>query len=486
MRTVAFALLLAAAGCSGAVPARESEIASTYARADLTLLRTRPELVAGKYARMQSAIFEYYRGSMPVALHDFRQVAGPLSRTSFPLAQPLVYGIGDPHPENFGILQASDGSLALEPNDFDGADRVPYLWDLRRLAVGMVIAAEAANADDPTQHETTVDQERAIARSVAVGYATAMQELADGSAGQRIDAPGTSTILQDLFKRANRDLAARAELAEMTVVTGGQRRLIRGVLDPTDPQNVLGNLPPFAVAALPATLATYRASLIDPPPPAYFTVLDAVREFGSGVASWPLVRVLILVQGPTRDPDDDVVLELKELADSHVADWWPPGVEFDTVQERVKDVSRAVWARPDAEPLWGVSSWLGFPVQVKREAEGQKTIRTKRFVEDRGTPQALSQLGNILGGLLARIHATPTPDNATPARDVWAVIARDPTGFEDEQTDAALSYAHRVESDFTLFNRALTDFGPLLGVRPQPSDAPPADLAAVYGNPPPP
>lgn len=54
--------------------------------------------------------------------------------------------------------------------------------------------------------------------------------------------------------------------------------------------------------------------MIAPPPPSFFQIEDAARELGSGVASFPRVRVLVLVRGPTASPDDDVILpEIKEL-----------------------------------------------------------------------------------------------------------------------------------------------------------------------------
>ncbi len=148
-RFLALAALTTALGCAEASEnAREAVITNALVGADLAVIRARPGLVAGRYARMATAPYEFYRGSLAVFLRDWRDGAMPLSRSRFALDWPQPLGVGDPHPENFGTLLGADGALRLEVNDLDGADRVPYLWDLRRLTVGLCLAARLANEGD--------------------------------------------------------------------------------------------------------------------------------------------------------------------------------------------------------------------------------------------------------------------------------------------------------------------------------------------------
>ena len=483
-RVTWIALGLLGACASSEVSPREATVASAMTRADHALIDARPVLVAGKYARMTEDVIGYYRGSVPVFAHDFKEAGGPLSRSRFALDAPLVLGTGDPHLENFGVLAAADGTLGLEPNDFDTADYYPYLFELRRMLASLVVAAHGANSDDPSARQATVDRRREIARTAAVAYASSMKAYAEGAARQPVVDAGTSTILADLWKRGKRDLAARQELADVTVLSGGVRTLKRGVLDPASPLNTYADLPASPRAALPEVLAEYRRSLVAPPAPEFFTVLDSVREFGSGVASWPRVRAIVLVRGPRDDPADDMLLEVKEEADPPSAGWTPPGVHFDTIQSRVTSVARRIWARPDAAPLWGASTWMGLPVQVRAELTGQKTLRVSRLVGDRGTPEALASLGQVLGSLLARVHATPSPVSSQPAVSIWARLASDPAYFADEQADAALAYGDQAAADAAGFSHSLSVLGPLLGSVVEASDSPPPDLAALYGAPP--
>lgn len=162
------------------------------ARADQSLIENRPRLVAGKYARMSTGVYDYYRGSVPVFEHDWREASQGIARSDFALAAPLVLSTSDAHPENFGLLLGSDGRLALEPNDFDGADLVPYLWDLRRLAVGMLIGAQQSNPTDADARAAVRarqdDVVRAVARDTSMGSARK-----PGSASARGSPTGSPT-----------------------------------------------------------------------------------------------------------------------------------------------------------------------------------------------------------------------------------------------------------------------------------------------------
>lgn len=454
------------------------------ARADQALIMNRPVFVAGKYARMSTTLYDYYRGSVPVFAHDWRAVSQGVAKSDFALAAPLVLSTSDAHPENFGLLLGADGKLSLEPNDFDGADLVPYLWDLRRLAVGMLIGAQQSNPTDPDARAAVRAQEADVVRAVARGYVDSIRAQAKRLQRTRITDGLGNPLLVDLFRRGNRDLESRDELAQLTELDGnGQRHLLRGPPDSSDPQEVLADLPSWAYAALPAVLTEYRESLIFPPSVEALQLLDAARLFGKGVASWPRLKILLLLRGDTDAPDDDLILELKELGDSGVAGWRPPGVYYDSVQERVRMTTWRLWSHPDAEPLWGTASYFGFPVQLRRESEAQKTLRTDRFEDAEGTPESIIGLAHILGGLLAEMHSKPSPVSEAPAKAIAERIGTRDAEFSEEQLRVATAYADQVTRDLTDFRRALSDLGPDLGVPRSGSGSSP-DLAALLGAPP--
>ena len=461
--------------------ARTREIVQVLTRADEPLIRTRPALTASKYQAMAGSLFSFFRGTFALYLHDASASQAGLRASSF-FAEAYPMSFGDAHPENFGTLVARDGSMALEPNDLDAADRYPYLWEVRRLGVGLCIAARVSNPSDEAARASTRSREREYALALAAAYATEIARLEGGGGRSRyVDATG-SVFLEDLFERALDDLPTREELDELTVIDDGGRKLKRGGIDPDDPKNVFTDVADVAREALPATIARYRGTLVEPPPLSFFRLKDAAREYGSGGASRPRVRIILLVEGPTEAEEDDVILELKEIGDTGMRPVGRPTVAADDTQGRIRFAQRTTWTLRDADPLWGMSELLGLPVQIKGEYEAHKTIRVERIEDDIGTPEAMIELATHLGGVLARAHAGS--EEAFPG--TLAAIARavKKEGFAEEQADVAVAYADQVEADFGRFRAAYDELGPRLGVPEDAEDQPDADVAALLGAPP--
>lgn len=431
-------------------------------KADEVLIRSRPQLASGKFERMALGPFEFYRGTLPLFRADWE--AGRLSRSGFLAGTPPVLGLGDPHPENFGLLLGRDGVLALEPNDFDSADRVPYLFDVRRLVTGLAVGARVSRPDEPTE---------AIAHAAALSYATTLLALANGTAPERVTDALGSVVLEDLFRRGRRALTARKELAQLTRVDGGVRRFLRGAPDDAEPTAVLEDVKPAIAASLEGPLARLGAST---------HLLDAVRQYGSGVASWPRLRFLLLLDGPSDSPADDVVVELKELTESALAGWYRPALVASDTPTRVEAALRSGWAVPDADPRWFCTEWEGLPVQIRTESEAHKSVRVDRWQGVRGTTEALANLGSVLGAVLARVHSRREPEVLVA---LTAQLGRDPRAFAAEQAAFAAEESAQVLADFERFREARARWGPLLGVVNDERDRPVSLAAELFGGPPP-
>ena len=480
-----FGVVLGAAllGCGPSLDDRGVAIANAMTQADAPALRDRPALVAGKYNHMARSLYNFYRGAVPVYRADFRDGRTEASRTAF-VSYALPWSTGDAHPENFGLLLAGDGTLALEPNDLDAVDRYPYHWDLRRLVTGMVLGARLSNEGDEAARALVVASEREIAEATARAYADAIIGYADGAPLERIVDRGDVPLLVDLFRRGNRDLVARAELGDRTMLIDGVRRFRRGVLDDAEPENTQADLDIDVLATIPSLLARAAPSMPVPLAPDELTLLDAVREFGAGVASWPRVRMVALVRGRTDDPGDDLLIQIKELGDSGADGFLPPGRFADDVPHRVR-LGRALWSRPDGDARWTSSEWLGMPVSVRTESEAQKTIRVARLVDEAGTPEAIVALGRVLGRLLARLHVTSVDHGPSAAPLLAAMVRGREDAFAADHASHAVALADQVERDFESFRDALRVLGPTLGLRRDPLLPPPlADLRAVFGAPP--
>ena len=84
------------------------------------------------YGRMLVSPFTFYRGGAMI-------MAGDLAAT--PRSGFTVQCCGDAHLSNFGVFASPERRLVFDLNDFDETLPGPWEWDVKRLAVSMLIAA---------------------------------------------------------------------------------------------------------------------------------------------------------------------------------------------------------------------------------------------------------------------------------------------------------------------------------------------------------
>src|SRR5271157_4565308 len=92
-----------------------------------------PELVPIRYGRMLTSPFAFYRGAALIMASDLAGTA----RSGL-----TVQCCGDAHLSNFGVFASPERRLVFDINDFDETLPGPWEWDVKRLAVSMLIAAQ--------------------------------------------------------------------------------------------------------------------------------------------------------------------------------------------------------------------------------------------------------------------------------------------------------------------------------------------------------
>jgi hypothetical protein len=229
----------------------------------------------------------FFRGT---ALLYYRDHAGTDAQL------PIVFTIGDVHPENFGVMVNSDGAPFFGVNDFDEAWAAPFSYDVKRGSVGFWIAA--------TENGERKRDRRRVVRSFVDGYLTAMRAYSvdDRSSTFQFRLDNSPKIIRSLLKRAQTDrgqfLASMIDLKTGTfrpsrnrVPASSQVSQFQKVVDRYVKDNDLG--------------AVVR-------PKSFFRVLDVARKKGSGTGSLGLDRYWVLLQGWDPDPGRSVVIELKK------------------------------------------------------------------------------------------------------------------------------------------------------------------------------
>lgn len=241
-------------------------------------------------------------------------------------ALPTVNLHGDAHLEQFAVTNTGHGLV-----DFDDATAGPAVIDLVRFGVSLRLAAEA-NGWDPDE---AIDH-------LFAGYRTALHH------------PKATEPLPDFVERA-RERFSDDRLAFLA-----------------RSEAMMGPVLPKEKAQLLAAWARYVELMLsqDPSRGARFFALKRFGHVRGGVGSALDKRILARVEGPTDAPEDDVILEAKELRDMSQVSCVkaePIGGHFRTIvgRARLGDgedpflalIPRGSGDSPEDAPFW-VQSWL--------------------------------------------------------------------------------------------------------------------------------
>jgi uncharacterized protein (DUF2252 family) len=261
-------------------------------------------LLPVRYGRMSLSPFAFLRGAASVMAHDL--AATPVSGIRVQLA-------GDAHLGNFGVFATPERDQVFDVNDFDETLPGPWEWDLKRLAVSLVLVGRQNRLPG-------VACRRAAQTSVRT-YREAMNRFATmryvDTWYSHIDRQ-TSVVQVD---RAGRRLIGRAvETARLqtslhafpkmaTAVRGSarirdQRPLIVHYRDPADEEESRRFFDRYRT-----TLPDDRRMLLD-----RYHIADVAQKV-VGVGSVGTVCSVLLLLGD-RDVEDPLFLQLKQATAS--------------------------------------------------------------------------------------------------------------------------------------------------------------------------
>ena len=473
-------LLLA---CAPADPdaARLSWMRQVITEDNRVWLARAPELVAGKYRRMDADPYDFLRGTAAFWVADLSRPDPDRAPTRF-LIEPdaaAVLVVGDPHLENLGTTLPGDepdpgdadpfAPIPLEWVDLDGAAFGPWTLDARRAALSLALVADGLDVcGDGTEPCAPL-----VVAAFAEVYVAELRTRASGGSGwdAAAELPESGRHVAQVRALARREGVAGSAVADATV-SGGRRDGRTGHLLELDAgldDNDKGVLPltESESAQLNRLLASWTEGR-----PADFRMLDAGRRFGSGIASFPAIRFLVLYDLGRDGPQDDRLLNLREVVD-------PPGLPtldagfpapFLDNADRVITASHRLWSRTDADARAGalrdgssgfksstVSGWY----TTFDHADLYESV-----VDGSASPEDLLGVGRTVGRALASAHARSFTANGDPALAV--VVADLDAGGGDEVfvaervRDAAADLA-RLQADAVLFHQALEYTGELLG-----------------------
>ncbi|MCA9699935.1 MAG: DUF2252 family protein, partial [Myxococcales bacterium] len=472
--------------------ARKGWLQDTLVRDNQIFLERDPELAGGKLAKMGAAPYDYFRGSASQFGRDFTQAGSPgywptryLDDEGWDVAL-----VGDPHPENIGTFIATDGVVRVEFNDFDGATWGPWISDLRRLALGFDVACRQLRQRQADDAVNVLVEDDCVAwpRAVVEGYLAELPLVAaDPDDPQRLrlrEGQSHGLVVDDLLEKAREDGDAGSRLEDYTVVENGERRMVYGQIEPGsvarfgdreialygDTLVELGDDERQLVEAL---LDTYPLSLSEAVPVAELELIGVARRLGSGVSSYPVPRYYLLLAGPSDAPDDDFMLEAKQILDPLLLPGAPrqPRPGWPDNVTRVIEMQRLL--QDDGADRWLGGAMLGdLALKVRHRSGYTRGFSVDRALEKLGegdwVAADLLLFAEQAGRLLAVAHGrAPKGDGQRGGPAIARAIEADPQGLVDETVDFIAVYGPRTALDHGLLGELIEEHGPSLGYRRQ-------------------
>jgi len=376
-----------------------------------------------KFEKLAGSLFSFFRGT---ALLFYRDMTGE------DRWMPTVLTLGDVHPDNFGVMPNIDNVPIFGVNDFDEAWYAPFTWDIKRGAVGFMIACEDEAGYDRKK-------QRKIAAQFVRGYVEAIHSFAEKGDERdhevRID--NAPKLIRKLIEDAQEDRAdwlAGDYLDEFKRGFRSDDELVPISSRRDEFQEVMNQL-------------IERSRIQVPPRAGQLRVKDVAIRRGQGTASLGLPRYYVLIEGPTADGSDDLVIELKRARRSALAGLAPPtGHSFKSQGDRIAHAQGAQLVRGDV--FYGSVEFEGASFLSRERAPFRDDIDLDELSRSEWKSYA-----RICGRALAHAHAL-SDETGDFDRDVEPLIVRaigDADLFVDDMLRFADEAADRVRRDHAFY-----------------------------------
>ena len=389
------------------------------------IYKSRPDADA-KFSKLCSSTYSFFRGT---SLLFYRDMAGEDAW------MPTVLTLGDVHPENFGVMPSSDNTPIFAVNDFDEAYYAPFTWDLKRGAVGFMVAAEEQGLSKKVR--------RKIVKHLVRGYLDGIEGFAKDDSERdvqtRID--NAPELIRNLLKDAQRD----------------RENWLAKYLDPKRERFIASEelVPQTSrIGEFQSLVDQYRKDHVTNAPSraGEFEVKDVAEKKGSGTASLGLPRFYVLLEGPSSDGTDDLILEMKQARRSSLAGLAPPS-QYEEDGEADRVVNAQAVHLVGGDPFYGKVSIEGQSFLVRERSPFKREVDLASLSKKEWRTYA-----DICGHSLAQAHAL-ADESGSIKGDVEPRIL-EAVGNQDLFVDDILRFAQesfdRVHIDHKGF---IEDFG---------------------------
>ncbi|MFI6676176.1 DUF2252 domain-containing protein [Kribbella sp. NPDC050470] len=404
-----------------------------------------PDLVPVRHGRMLVSPFAFLRGNAVGMATD--------------LAVARVSGLGvqlcgDAHLSNFGVFGSPERRLLFDVNDFDETIAGPWEWDVKRLAVSLVVAGRCNGFSRKERRKSVLETVRryrdagaefATMRALDVWYARADIDEVQEMLRAKMSSSRRRNVDQALLKaRGSGSLKSFAKLTELTddgVRIKADPPLVVPIadflpdLDREELETGVRNLLNLYRRSLP----TERRVLFD-----QYEFVDMARKV-VGVGSVGTRCWIVLLRG--RDDGDPLFLQVKEAGPSVLKGKVPTALRQRSAPrndgERVVVGQRLMQAASDIFLGWQRTEGIDgqtrdFYVRQLRDMKGAAVV-------EKMDPAGMMMYGQLCGWTLARAHAR------SGDRIALATYLNSDDAFPEAMAEYSEAYADQNERDYRAF-----------------------------------
>lgn len=388
-------------------------------------IQNRPEGAQAKFDKLAEEPFVFFRGTALIYYRDFAGTDAHL---------PQVFTIGDVHPENFGVMPNDDGAPFFGVNDFDEAYTAPFTYDLKRGGVGFYLIAR--------QNGLSRKKARKVVRAFVKGYLKALKAYAHDDREKwhefRIDNS------PEMIKALLVDARTRREKFLNDLIDMEKERFVSSE-----------EIVPHSkhIEKFQDIVDSYRKDNKiheDEKNDDFFKVIDVAIKKDSGTASLGLDRYFVMINGPSEETNDNIILEMKQARRSVLAGLVPDDNGEAGKAEDVVTAQNIHLAGGD--PYYGRVDIDDRSFLVRERSPYKDDIDVDDL--DKGE---LKEYAHICGRALAQTHARSDEDTGIMEGDAEKRILSSiiPEVFVNDVVRFSEMAAKRVKKDFKLFKKDL-------------------------------
>ncbi len=408
-----------------------------------------PQELATKMQKMAVNPFAFYRGTAHIFYSDMQTLPSSGFVNSSTSA---IWLEGDMHMQNLGGLRDSNGNNVFDTTDFDEGYLGPYVWDLRRMAASILLAAK--------QNGLSSSDAQDVVRNFLDAYLNKMSDFKGTSdeLSYRLESSNTNGVVKDLIQSTASD-SRSSLLNKYTQINSTGNRVFQTTSE-------LQAVSSSTYSAITTAMSSYITSIPSSKrySNSYYTLKDIRLKLGSGTGSLGRYRYYLLIQGSSSANDDDVILEMKQESSSAVAiavpGLLPSSVYGNHEGARVTTATKAMLSNTDV--LVGYTTVNSIPFMLREKSPYQEDFDYTLLTTKTKFMDAMGYAGKIV----AKNHAISDQDydasivSYSVDKQVTDLVSNK-SAFKDEIVSFALNYATQVEYDYASFVSAYNAGVPL-------------------------